>query len=241
MADDIQNYPDVIKKFIERLNRNPPLYAHCFEVSLATYWLKNIKSSLNANSRQIAKDFEEGKATYLNDFLLNVYYPYKTKQVGNLKQVIESIPAEPSSGAPPLNYSDLRETTKEMLMRVSLFSEVLFDLTKEIEWVQLEKVLEDLEGILKNQQLNNEQQKKKVSEYVYKFWQIYGTPWSYSRGGTTDFSLRDLSNHRVRYSLFSHLFGSSATSMHFKKSKIQNGNSQPTVSKKWLSVFRPLS
>jgi hypothetical protein len=202
VADDIQNYPDVIKKkLIKRLNKNPPLYAHCFEVSLATYWLKNIKSSLDANSRQIAKDFEEGKATYL-DFLLNVYYPYKTKQ-GNLKKVIENIPPGPSGGAPPLNYSDLRGTTKERLMRVSLFSEVLSGLTNQkIEWVQLDKVLEDLEGILKNQQknqqLNNAQRKKKVSEYVYKFWQIYGTPWSYSRGGTTDFSLRDLSPSELK-------------------------------------------
>jgi hypothetical protein len=55
-----------------------------------------------------------------------------------------------------------------------------------------------LEDILKNQQLNNAQRKKKVSEYVYKFWQIYGTPWSYSRGGTTDFSLRDLSPSGLR-------------------------------------------
>jgi hypothetical protein len=55
-----------------------------------------------------------------------------------------------------------------------------------------------LEGRLKNQQLNNAQRKKKVSEYVYKFWQIYGTPWSYSRGGTTDFSLRDLSPSGLR-------------------------------------------
>jgi len=84
-------------------------------------------------------------------------------------------------------------------MRVSLFSEVLSDLTSQgIEWVQLDKVLEDLEGILKNQQLNDEQRKRKVSEYVYKFWQIYGTPWSYSRGGTTDFSLRDLSPSGLR-------------------------------------------
>jgi hypothetical protein len=113
VADDIQNYPDVIKNFIEGLNKNPPLYAHCFEVSLATYWLKNIKSSLDANSKQIAEKFQKGEATYL-DFLLNVYYPYKTKQVKNLKQVIESISAEPSGGAPPLNYSDLRETTKEV-------------------------------------------------------------------------------------------------------------------------------
>jgi hypothetical protein len=83
-------------------------------------------------------------------------------------------------------------------MRVSLFFEVLSDLTSQgIEWVQLDKVLEDLEGILKNQS-NNAQRKRKVSEYVYKFWQIYGTPWSYSRGGTTDFSLRDLSPSGLR-------------------------------------------
>jgi hypothetical protein len=198
VADDIQNYPDVIKNFIEGLNKNPPLYAHCFEVSLATYWLENIKSSLDANSKQIAEKFQKGEATYL-DFLLNVYYPYKTKQVKNLKQVIERIPAESSGGAPPLDYSNLQGATKERLMRVSLFSEVLPDLTNQgIEWVQLDKVLRDLEDILNNQQLNDEQRKRKVSEYVYKFWQIYGAPWSYSRGGTTDFSLRDLSPSGLR-------------------------------------------
>ena len=198
VADDIQKYPDDIKNnFIKKLNKNPPLYAHCFEVSLATYWLKNIKSSLDANSRQIAEKFQKGEETYLN-FLLKVYYPYKMKQVGNLEQVIEGIPPGPSGGAPPLYYFDLRGTTKEMLMRVSLFSEVLSDLTSQgIEWVRLDKVLEDLEGRLKNQS-NDAQWKKKVSEYVYKFWQIYGTPWSYSRGGTTDFSLRDLSPSGLR-------------------------------------------
>jgi len=196
-ADDIWKYNDEDKKFIEKLDRNPPLYAHCFEASLATYWLENNRSKLDANLRSIADDFQKGRASSL-DFLLNVYYPYKTKQ-GDLKQVIEGISAEPSGGAPPLNYSNLQKDTKERLMRVSLFSEVLSHLTnRKIKLIELDKVLEDLKGILKNQQLNDEQRKKKVSEYVYKFWQIYGTPWSYSRGGTTDFSLRDLSPSGLR-------------------------------------------
>lgn len=187
-------------KLIEELKGSEitPYYANMLEDILANYWINNVldEEEITASRNKEFNNFLERpmKKTFHDDFLKGPYLKYKKNKNEHLEKLYRHVP-EGEVLLPAIKYENLNKSTLERILRVELLKECLDDISNEKDkFLPIESIYEKFrkEGLSSGE--NRGETSKKIGKFIFKYWQRYGTFWSYSKGGTVDFSMRDLTN-----------------------------------------------
>jgi len=187
--------------FIEKMSetKHTPLYCDVFEDALAVYWIRQIMSGddtgLSGDIIRKFSDYTKYKNKYSFDDFLITYLEYHrnsekelNKKLANLIDKIPEGPVDHDNAS--LNYKNLKSAAMERLLKIKLFQDCVDTMgTKEIV-MDFTETVNELERLMRYQQLTH--LKRNIAYFIFKFWQVHGSPWFYSSGNIVDFSGRDL-------------------------------------------------